>query len=478
MSVKSGHFDDLPGLYMKITALVFAAAAFLGLFPACRTSGAGTGVPLDEAIRLAAEEISASFEAGAVVAVINFTAPSQKLSGYVIEELAGALVRAKKLVVADRSNLALIQDELRFQFSGEVSDESAQAIGKKLGARAIITGSLVEMNGSFRFRVYALNVESAARETATLVSVRSDEQLRFLLAGEPGPGEPGAAPAFPQGSAASPAAAPGPSAPPAPSAPLQPAPPSSAFSGNFVLIPGGTFRMGSPASEADRDEDEAPHEVTVSAFYMGKYEVTQSEYEEVMGSNPSHAKGANLPVETVSWDDAVEYCNRRSLKEGLTPVYTRSGDATLWNTKADGCRLPTEAEWEYACRAGTTGPFSTGNNITTHEANYHGRRPYNGNAAGMYRGTTMPVGSFPSNPWGLYEMHGNVIEWCWDWYAPYSAAPQKDPQGPSQGKWNWKTARGGAWDWGGYRVRSAVRFTGEAFTRLNNVGFRVARSRL
>jgi formylglycine-generating enzyme required for sulfatase activity len=460
---------------MTPIVLIFALSAFS---PACRTSPSGTGIPLDEAIRLAVEEINASFDAGAVVAVINFTSPSKKLSEYVIEELVGALVRAKKLVVADRSNLALIQEELRFQLSGEVSDESAQAIGKKLGARAIITGSLAEMNDSFRFRAYALSVESAARETATLVSVRSDEQLLFLLAGEAGPGGPGASSVFPRGSAASPAAPPGPSGQPAPSAPLQPAPPSRKFSDNFVLIAGGTFRMGSPASEADRDEDETQHEVTVSSFYMGKYEVTQSEYEEVMGSNPSHAKGANLPVEMVSWDDAIEYCNTRSLKEGLTPVYTRSGDGTLWNTKANGYRLPTEAEWEYACRAGTSGPFSTGDNITTHEANYHGRRPYNRNASGMYRGTTMPAGSFPSNPWGLYEMHGNVIEWCWDWYAPYTTAPQKDPQGPSQGKWNWKVGRGGAWDWGGYRVRSATRFTGEAFTRLNSLGFRVARSSL
>jgi formylglycine-generating enzyme required for sulfatase activity len=211
---------------------------------------------------------------------------------------------------------------------------------------------------------------------------------------------------------------------------------------------------------------------------MAKYEVTQEEYEAVMGVNPSHAKGAKLPVEMVSWDDAIEYCNRRSEKEKLSPVYTRNGDMVIWNTKANGYRLPTEAEWEYACRAGTTGPFSTGGNITTHEANYNGRRAYNDNARGMDRQTTMPAGSFPPNPWGLYDMHGNVCEWVWDWYADYNTAPQTDPQGPTMGKFDHKPARRGGWTEGGAGQRSAIRFYGEVFYRYKDLGFRVARSRL
>jgi formylglycine-generating enzyme required for sulfatase activity len=143
----------------------------------------------------------------------------------------------------------------------------------------------------------------------------------------------------------------------------------------FVRINGGTFTMGSPANEANREDDEVQHQVTVRSFYMGKYEVTQKEWTAVMGTNPSEFKGDNLPVENVSWFDAVEYCNKKSQKEGLTPVYTISGRtpatgypitaATVtWNRNANGYRLPTEAEWEYVCRAGTTTAYNTGARIS------------------------------------------------------------------------------------------------------------------
>lgn len=124
-------------------------------------------------------------------------------------------------------------------------------------------------------------------------------------------------------------------------------------SNNLVLINGGTFQMGSPETEMQRESDETLHDVTVSDFYIGKYEVTQSEYEKIMGVNPSNFKGENLPVENVSWYDAVEYCNKLSESEGLTPVYTVDGENVSWDRSANGYRLPTEAEWEYAARAGT-----------------------------------------------------------------------------------------------------------------------------
>jgi len=243
---------------------------------------------------------------------------------------------------------------------------------------------------------------------------------------------------------------------------------------NLVYIQGGTFTMGSPTNEPNRGNDEVQHQVTVSSFYMEKYEVTQKEYQEVMGNNPSSFKGDNLPVENVSWYDAIEYCNKRSQKEGLTPAYTRNGDNVTWNRNANGYRLPTEAEWEYACRAGTTTPFNTGNNITTSQANYNGNYPYNSNAKGEYREKTMPVGSFAPNAWGLYDMHGNVSEWCWDWYSSYSNNYQTDPTGAVTG--SARVERGGYWYYDGRNLRSASRSNYHPNARLSFIGFRLVRS--
>ena len=144
----------------------------------------------------------------------------------------------------------------------------------------------------------------------------------------------------------------------------------------LVFINGGSFEMGSPETEMQRETDETQHEVTVSDFYIGKYEVTQSEYEEVMGENPSNFSGDNLPVENVTWYDAIEYCNKLSEREELTPVYTIDGENVSWDRSANGYRLPTEAEWEYAARAGTTTPFNTETSISDEEANYYGHYPY------------------------------------------------------------------------------------------------------
>jgi len=241
----------------------------------------------------------------------------------------------------------------------------------------------------------------------------------------------------------------------------------------MVRIQGGTFTMGSPANEPEHYDDEVQHKVTVSSFYMGKYQVTQKEYQAVMGTNPSNFKGDNLPVEEVSWYDAVNYCNRLSQKEGLAPAYTVNGANVTWNQNADGYRLPTEAEWEYACRAGTTTPFSTGNNITTRQANYDGNNPYNNNAKGEYRGKTTPVGSFEPNSWGLYDMHGNVMEWCWDWYGDYSGGAQTDPKGASSG--THRVERGGSWLSHAKNLRSARRDYYTPSYRIVNLGFRLVR---
>jgi formylglycine-generating enzyme required for sulfatase activity len=235
---------------------------------------------------------------------------------------------------------------------------------------------------------------------------------------------------------------------------------------DMVLIQGGTFRMGSPESEANRRGNEFRHQVTVSSFYMGKYEVTQIEYAALMGKYPSASEGDNLPVEQVTWYDAVNYCNARSQKEGLTPAYTVSGNNVTWNRNANGYRLPTEAEWEYACRAGTTTPYSSGSSVDSvgWYTNNSGRK-------------THPVGTKEANAWGLYDMHGNVWEWCWDWYGDYIREVQTDPLGASLG--SDRVLRGGGWrTTDGQYVRSAYRGRCSPSDSDSDQGFRLLRPSL
>ena len=232
---------------------------------------------------------------------------------------------------------------------------------------------------------------------------------------------------------------------------------------NFVRINGGTFTMGSPANEPGRDSDEVQHQVTVSSFYMGKYEVTQREWFDVTGTNPSSFKGDNLPVETINWFDAVAYCNKRSQKEGLTPAYTINGRNVTWNKNANGYRLPTEAEWEYACRAGTITAYNTGDTINGNTGWYSAN---SGN-------TTHPVGQKPANRWGLHDMHGNVAEWCWDWYGTYPTRAQTDPTGASSG--SFRVIRSGYWYYTAVGVRSALRGRNIPSNRYDDLGLRLVR---
>ncbi|MDR0562530.1 MAG: formylglycine-generating enzyme family protein [Spirochaetaceae bacterium] len=240
---------------------------------------------------------------------------------------------------------------------------------------------------------------------------------------------------------------------------------------DFVPVTGGTFIMGSPDAEWGRKDNETQHEVWVSGFYIGKHEVTQEAYLAVIGTNPSHFRGANLPVESVSWFDAVAYCNARSEQEGRIPAYIIDTEAVRWNLRADGYRLPTEAEWEYACRAGTATPFSIGNNITTDQSNYNGRYPYNTMTKGVFRQTPLAIGSFPPNPWGLYDMHGNLWEWCWDWYGAYPLEPRTNLTGPASGAD--RVIRGGSWCSLGQNLRSANRGLKIPSYRAFDLGFRL-----
>jgi len=226
---------------------------------------------------------------------------------------------------------------------------------------------------------------------------------------------------------------------------------------DFVLIPAGEFDMGSPDSEEDRGDDEGPvHRVKMSKpFYMGKFPVTQEQYLAIIGKNPSHFSGKNLPVEEVSWDDSVEFCEKLSRKDGKT------------------YRLPTEGEWEYACRAGTRTPFHTGATISTDQANYDGNYTYGSGRKGVYRQKTTEVSSFSPSAFGLYDMHGNMWEWCSDRYGEnyYSSSPGVDPQGPDTG--SCRVLRGGSWDHVPCGCRSAFRLWGAPDRRVLNIGFRI-----
>ncbi len=268
-------------------------------------------------------------------------------------------------------------------------------------------------------------------------------------------------------------------------APIESTQPEIAPPEDFVLISGGTFQMGSLESEAWRVEDETAHTVTLSDYYISKFEVTQAEYQAIMGEDPSAFTGDDFPVESVSWIDAINYCNARSTQEGLTPAYTVDGQSVSWDRSANGYRLPTEAEWEYACRAGTETPFNTETSISADEANYWGHYPYliednyfsQGNLEakpGIYRQTTVAVGSFEPNAWGLYDMHGNVGEWVWDWYGGYETDAQTDPTGPASG--TRRVYRGGGWNDFAKNLRSAYRATLPPDNSSFNLGLRLVRN--
>jgi formylglycine-generating enzyme required for sulfatase activity len=254
--------------------------------------------------------------------------------------------------------------------------------------------------------------------------------------------------------------------------------PGAGTPGGFVHVPGGTFTMGSPDNEAEREADEIRHTVTVSGFYIASSELTQAQYRAVTGENPSANQGDNLPVENVTWYDAVQYCNALSQRDGLTPAYTISGQTVTWNRSANGYRLPTEAEWEFACRAGIATPFNFGGYVEDSDANCYNAYGYNNNASGSwvngYLQHSVAVNSYSPNGLELYDMHGNVAEWVWDWYGAYGTASASDPAGTSEG--NYKTARGGGWNDFPKHIRSAYRSAFPADVPLYGIGIRLARN--
>lgn len=223
-----------------------------------------------------------------------------------------------------------------------------------------------------------------------------------------------------------------------------------------IFIPAGEFEMGSPVSELKRDEDEGQHHVKLTKpFYIGKFEVTQLQYRVLMNENNSKFGGDKFPVENVNWYEAGRFLKKLSDKTGMK------------------FRLPTEAEWEYACRAGTTTAFNTGTTLDSDWANYDARKAYADGLIGVYLDRTTEVGSYPPNAFGLYDMHGNVWEWCNDIYDKdyYKVTALNDPEGPQEGRS--KVIRGGSWNDHAYKCRSADRNKRWPEANQPIIGFRV-----
>jgi sulfatase modifying factor 1 len=243
----------------------------------------------------------------------------------------------------------------------------------------------------------------------------------------------------------------------------------------FVTVDAGRFVMGSPPQEVGSKADEAQHPVRLRSFALAVTEVTQALWEAVVGENPAYFRQCpDCPVDRVSWFDALGFCNELSRRQGLTPVYGRRGDRIDWDPAADGYRLPTEAEWEYACRAGSATAFHGGDCLDPQLANYDGYQPLEGCPAGLNRGEPLPVGSLGANAWGFFDMHGNQAEWCWDRYGAYPAVEVTDPQGPPEGPY--RVVRGGCWDNGARRCRAANRQAMPPDRRLDMIGLRLART--
>ena len=255
------------------------------------------------------------------------------------------------------------------------------------------------------------------------------------------------------------------------------------ISNSMVYVPGGIFTMGRTTGSGDTDELPT-HQVTLSSFYMGKYEVTQQGWLDIMGGNPSYFTGdLNRPVEKVSWYAILVYCNKRSIAESLTPVYTISGstnpnnwgviptssnatwNAVICNWNANGYRLPTEAEWEYTARGGTNNPdyLYAGSNTISNVAWYSSNSDSN----------THTVGTKAANGLGIYDMSGNVYEWCWDWYGSYDSGTQTDPRGVDSG--SNRVLRGGGWYGDAVNCRVADRVNFALYSSSDFIGFRVSR---
>lgn len=374
---------------------------------------------------------------GEKLIILHFKSPTRALNDWAVDRFTEGF-KARTGAI-ERRNRPVYLNELNGKISIDISDAEAASYGARLGAETVITGAFAPSGRNWALSIRAVNAASRKTVWSKNYTIAPGETFTSL------------------------ASSPEPNA-------RTPESRKSGGSGAMALIPAGQFVMGSPVSENGRSSSELEHRVTIAPFYLSATEVTQLEYEQLTGRAPSANRGSGvaererLPVESVSWFEAVDYCNMLSAREGLLPAYSISGSNVTLNRGAPGYRLPTEAEWEYACRAGTETAYYTGPSIAGGQANYH-------TGAGA---KTRPVGSYAPNPYGLYDMAGNAAEWVWDWYAEYGAERLSNPTGPGRGYR--RVVRGGSCLSGALQVRSASRGQEDPSFRSSTIGFRIARS--
>jgi len=392
---------------------------------------------LDVAIRDASDYLNENIPKGNKIVILNVQSNSSDLSDYIIDELIANAVNDKVFTVVDRQQLDAIRDEQQFQMSGAVDDKDAQAIGKFLGAKTIVSGAVSRLGATgYRIRIRALEVQTAQVQGQYNRNITESAIVNSLM--ESG-GSTGVAVQRTQNT--------------------KPAQQAQVGKGSdfkdekvgieMVFVQGGTFRMGCTEEQSDCQDNEKPvHNVTLSDFYIMKYEITQKQWVQVMGKNPSNFKGDNLPVENVSWNDIRDFISELNIMTGKK------------------YRLPTEAEWEYAARGGnkSKGYKCSGSSVVDKVAWYSD----NGG------GKTHPIGTKQPNELGIHDMSGNVWEWVNDWYGNYSSANQTNPTGPNTG--SSRVNRGGCWYYDARSCRVSSRHNDSPDFRNNNVGFRLGLS--
>ncbi|MDR2552868.1 MAG: formylglycine-generating enzyme family protein [Treponema sp.] len=376
--------------------------------------------------------------------------------GNLQDYLINAFINTRRFQVPDRNALALLAEEHQFQLDDWADEEKSAEMGKVLNANYIVRVIVMHDGEANLLMARILDVKTAGGVSAAEIEFTTQRDARGKMADfvkgilqgiEGGEGQPA-----PKG---------------------------------FVLVEGGTFIRGSPDTEPDRQSREGPqHGVTVKSFYMARYEVTQKEWREVMGTTVAqqrdtaqqaknesgwklYGEGDSYPMYYVNWYEAVEYCNKRSVKEGLTPAYRGSGNSITCDWNATGYRLPTDAEWEYAAKGGNRNYITylyAGSNSPGAVAWYRGN---SGN-------TTHPVGTKAPNSLGIYDLSGNVHEWCWDWSEAYGAGVQTDPRGAVSG--STRRVRGGSWGNVAGDLRSPAWYANNPSDRNNGLGFRLVRS--